>query len=109
MSYTTRETIWPATLQLDQQIKDLIGQALEALDDPSDEAGPRMAREFYTDQATVVFSTGEYKGVEGTSRANMDDISREGLTSLRDIPLQSKRVGSGQNQTPFLGTSLCHR
>lgn len=46
MWYALRETVWPTAAQVDQSIKTLIGNALEALDDKSDDAGPRMATQF---------------------------------------------------------------
>lgn len=65
MSYTTAEILWPDRPQINQHVKTLIQRALSLLDDTSGEAGLRMADQVYTEDAVVVFSTGEHKGREG--------------------------------------------
>lgn len=57
MAYAISTTTWPATVQVDALVKNLIGTAFEALDDSGHEAVPRMAREFYMEKTRVVFPT----------------------------------------------------
>lgn len=65
MSYTIAEVAWPPNITIDQSVKQLIQRALSLLDDTTSEAGQHMVDEVYTDDATVVFSTGEHKGRQG--------------------------------------------
>lgn len=67
MSYTIAEVAWPPNVKIDQSVKQLLQRALSLLDDTTSEAGQRMVDEVYTDDATVVFSTGEHKGRQGWS------------------------------------------
>ena len=65
MSYTIAEVKWPSTVKIGPSVKQLIQRALSLLDDTTSEAGQRMVDEVYTDDATVVFSSGEHRGREG--------------------------------------------
>ncbi|RVX74790.1 hypothetical protein B0A52_01067 [Exophiala mesophila] len=64
MSYTIAEVKWPSTVKIGPSVKQLIQRALSLLDDTTSEAGQRMVDEVYTDDATVVFSSGEHRGRE---------------------------------------------
>ena len=95
--------IWPATIWIDQLIKNLIRDAFEALDDTSSDVGPRMAREIYTEQASVVLSTGEFKGREGEALETALDMI---LMSDSNISLQRRCMERDKSKTTCTAESL---
>jgi hypothetical protein len=67
MSYVTQATVWPEPVSLDGAVKDVLGLFYQLADDKSSQAGPRMASEVFTPDATLLAATGVFRGKEGTS------------------------------------------
>lgn len=65
MAYVIQDTIWPSPPAVDQQTKDLIGLFYSLADHTGPDAGPRMAKEIFTDKAVMIAGTGEFRGSAG--------------------------------------------
>lgn len=69
MAYVIQDTIWPSPPAVDQQTKDLIGLFYSLADHTGPDAGPRMAKEIFTDKAVMIAGTGEFRGSAAISRS----------------------------------------
>ena len=65
MSYVTESTIWPDSVALDSSVKDVIALFYKLADNTGPEAGPRMAKEVFTETAKLVAGHGGFEGSEG--------------------------------------------
>ncbi len=65
MAYVIQDTIWPSVPALDQQTKDLLSLFYSLADDTGPDAGERMAKEVFTEQARMIAGTGEFMGSAG--------------------------------------------
>ncbi|EXA32091.1 hypothetical protein FOVG_16668 [Fusarium oxysporum f. sp. pisi HDV247] len=66
MSYVTSDTIWP-TPALNDKIKQLIAMFYQLADIQSSDAGPRMASEVFTEDASMITPAGTFQGSKNIS------------------------------------------
>ncbi|KAK5054689.1 hypothetical protein LTR84_001581 [Exophiala bonariae] len=69
MGYVTAKTTWPTAVQLDASVKELIDLFYTLADDKSSDAGPRLAAEVFTKDATMGSSAGTAQGTEAISHS----------------------------------------
>lgn len=85
MGYVTENTAWPTSVELDPSVKELIDLFYTLADDKSSDAGPRLANEVFTKDATMGSSAGVAKGAEGTywgSSVTKTEIGRSQVLTL---------------------------
>ncbi|KAK1761941.1 hypothetical protein QBC33DRAFT_502148 [Phialemonium atrogriseum] len=66
MSYVTKEATWPATT-LQKGVKEVIARFYELADSKEPDAGPRIANEVFTKDATLVSVSGTFQGFSDIS------------------------------------------
>ena len=65
-SYVTKNCVWPSLSKpVDQGIKDVIVRYYELCDDRDPDAGPKQAREVFSEDAVIEGVSGTFRGSAG--------------------------------------------
>ncbi|KAJ3533983.1 hypothetical protein NM208_g7746 [Fusarium decemcellulare] len=73
MSYVTKDTVWPVpAIDCEVKVKEVIAKFYDLADSKSPDAGPRMASEVFTSNASITTPGGTFEGAEGTTLPTTD-------------------------------------